>query len=145
MREVAFSIPISGVVRINEGRVAITVNKADTEIRFETEKGPSKRITFELGMTMFDIVLDAARNVIRRKGVNRFTAAELYHQSLERYPELKRNSFAAHVIASAPNHSSYRHYTAKRDFLYYMNRGLYRLVDEYVSEPSANVMTVENR
>ena len=134
MEEVSFSVPVSGVVRIDEDTITITINRAETNIRFEPEKVTSKRISLEPGRTMFDVVLETARDVVRMKGVNRFTGAELYHEALKRYPELKRNSFTSHVIACAPNHPSYKHYTAKRDYFSYMRQGQYRLSDEYLRE-----------
>jgi len=50
---------------------------------------------------------------------------------LGKYPELKRNSFMTRVIACTPNHSSYKHYTSKRDYFNHIGPGLYRLSDQY--------------
>lgn len=138
MREIPFSIPVSGVVRIDGDSVTIIVNKAETNISLWTEARPGKRISLEPGKTMYDIILEIAREVIQRKGFNRFSAPELYYEALEKYPELKRNSFMSRVIACAPNHSSYKHYTSKRDYFSYIGPGLYRLNDEYVADKASD-------
>lgn len=138
MKEIPFSIPVSGVIKIDEGNIRITVNSAETIIKFEDESEGRGRGYREEGKTLFDVVLEAAVDCVREKGSNRFRSAELYHRALERYPELKRNSFASHVIACAPNHSSYKHYTAKRDYFSYSSDGLYRLTDEYVEEKTSD-------
>ncbi len=131
MREVPFSIPISGVVRINGESITIVVNKAETIISLSPEAVPGKRLSLEPGRTMYDIILETAREVIRRKKFNRFSAPELYVVASEEYPELKRNSFIARVIACTPDHSSYKHHTSKRDYFSYIGPGLYRLNDKY--------------
>ena len=138
MREIPFSIPVSGVIRIDGDSVTIIVNKAETNISLWTEAQLGKRISLEPGMTMYDIILETAREVIQRKGFNRFTAPELYAEALDRYPELKRNSFMSRVIACTPDHSSYKHYTSKRDYFSYIGPGLYRLNDEYVADKTSN-------
>ena len=138
MREVPFSIPVSGIVRIDGDSVTIVVNRAETNISFSPEAGPGKRISLESGKTMYDIILETAREVIQRKGFNRFSAPELYHEALEKYPELKRNSFMSRVIACTPDHSSYKHYTSKRDYFSHIGPGLYRLNDEYVADKTSD-------
>ena len=137
MQEISFSIPLSGVIRIDENSVTVTVNKAETIIHLEPGPGEKKRISLPRGQTMFDLVLEAARNVIKEEGENRFSAAELYHEALERYPGLKRSSWMTHVIACAPDHPSYKHYASKRDYFTYMGKGLYRLSAHYVLEDSS--------
>jgi len=132
MKEIPFSVPVSGTIRFNEDSVEIIVNKAETIVQFEREAEPGGRISFGPGMTMFDVILEAAQNVVRGKGANEFSGAELYHEALIRYPKLKRNSFTSHVIASSPNHPSQRHYSIKRNYFSYMGSGLYRLGGEYV-------------
>lgn len=132
MKEIAFSIPVWGVIKFDEGNIRITVNSAETNIKFEDESEGRGRGYREEGKTLFDVILEVSKVVVKGKGSNRFRAAELYHKALERYPELKRNSFASHVIACAPNHSSYKHYTAKRDYFFYSSDGLYRLSDRYL-------------
>jgi len=133
MREVSFSIPVSGVVRIDGDVVTITVNRAETTVTLGPEVRPGRRISLEPGKSMFDIILAAALVVIERKGFNRFSAPELYHEALERYPELKRGSFMSRVIASTPDHPSYKHYASNRDFFSRIGPGLYRLSARYLA------------
>ena len=131
LKEIPFSIPVSGVVRINEDSVIIIVNKTETSISLSPVPPSSKWLFREQGKTMFDIVLEAARGVVRRKGVNRFSPPELYEEALKSYPDLKKNSFMARIIACAPNHNSYKHHASKRDYLSYLGPGAYTLNDQY--------------
>ena len=145
MKEVPFSIPVSGVVRINEDSVIIIVNKTETNISLSPVPPSGKRISLEPGKTMFDIILEAARGVVRKKGVNRFSPPELYQEAQRKYPQLKRNSFMARVIACTPNHSSYKHHVSRRDYLSYIGPGLYWLNDRYmVEKTSAGERTLFN-
>ncbi|GAI44467.1 unnamed protein product [marine sediment metagenome] len=94
---------------------------------------------------MFDLVLEAARGVVRRKGANRFSPPELYEEALKSYPDLKKNSFMARVIACTPNHNSYKHHASKRDYLSYLGPGVYSLNDQYKEkQPSPNEIVVKN-
>lgn len=131
MKEVPFSIPVSGVVRIDEDSVIIIVNKTETNISLFPVPPSGKRISLEPGKTMFDIILEAAREVVRKKGANRFSPPELYQEAREKYPQLRRNSFMARVIACTPNHSSYKHHVSRRDYLSYLAPGVYTLNDKY--------------
>jgi len=132
MKEVPFSVPVSGVVRINGNSITIIVNKAETNISLTPENRKGKHISsLEPGQTLYDVILGVAREVVRKKGFNRFSAPELYQEALVKYPELKRNSFITRVIACTPNHSSYKHYVSKRDYLSYIGPGLYELNDAY--------------
>ncbi len=137
MKEVPFSIPVSGVVRIDGDSIIVVVNKAETNISLTPETRVGKHVSLEPGKTMYDIILEAAREVIKKKGVNQFSAPELYHEALEKYPELRRNSFMTRVIACTPNHSSYRHYTSNRDYFSYIGPGLYWLNDRYMVEKTS--------
>lgn len=132
MREVPFSIPVSGVARIDGDSVTIVVNRAETIISLWPEAGPGKRLSLEPGKNMYDIILETAREVIQRKGFNRFSAPELYYIALEKYPKLKRNSFMSRVIACAPDHPSYKHHVSRRDYLSHIGPGLYKLNERYV-------------
>jgi hypothetical protein len=141
MKEIAFSIPLSGVVRIDENQLVVTVDKVETIVTMAAVKG----FSVGEGRTLFDVVLESARELVREKGSNRFRAAEVYHRALERYPELKRNSFVGHVVASAPNHPSYKHFTARRDYLSYSEGGTYRLEEKYLEETPRNRLTGVDR
>ena len=146
MRELAFSIPVSGVIHIDGDSVTITVNRAETSISLEPGLTPGKRISLESGVTMYDVILETAREVIQRKGFNRFSAPEVYSAALEKYPQLKRGSFMSRVIACTPDHSSYKHYTSKRDYFSHIGPGLYKLNDEYrVDITSEGTRIINNR
>lgn len=131
MKEIPFSIPVSGVVRIDEESIVIIINKTETSISLSPVPPSGKRLFREQGKTMFDVVLEAARGIVRRKGANRFSPAELYEEALKSYPDLKKNSFIARIIACAPNHNSYKHHASKRDYLSYLGPGAYTLNDQY--------------
>jgi len=144
MREVPFSIPVSGVIRIDGDEVTITVNRADTAVFLGPEVRLAGRISLESGKTMFDIILETAQEIVKRKGVNRFSAPELYHVALEKYPEIKRGSFMSRVIASTPDHPSYKHYVSNRDFLSRIGPGLYKLNDKYLLDKTADREVISN-
>ena len=134
MKEVAFSVPVSGVIRIDGDSVVIIVNRAETSISLETGAVPGARISLEDGKTMFDVILEASQAVISQKGFNRFSAPELYEVGLEMYPGLKRGSFVSRVIASTPDHPSYKHHKSQRDFFSRIGPGLYRLSERHNPE-----------
>ena len=134
MKEIPFSVPISGVVRVDEGSITITINRAEATISFEPLFRKPERISLEKGRTVFDIVLETAQELVRTTGENRFSAAQLYGIAMERYPGLKRNSWVAHVIASAPNHTSHKHYGARRDYFRYLGDGTYSLDIRYLDK-----------
>ena len=149
MREIPFSIPVSGVVRIEEDSVIIIVNKTETNISLSPVPPSGKRLFQKYGKTMFDVVLEAARGVVRRKGVNRFSPPELYEEALKSYPDLRKNSFMARVIACAPNHNSYKHHASKRDYLSYLGPGAYTLNDQYTEKQdlfhNVNVQNINSK
>ena len=133
MQEIPFSIPVSGVVHIDEGSITITINRAETTVSFEPPK-KQERISLEKGRTLFDIVLETAQELFRTTNKNRFSAAQLYGIALKRYPTLKRNSWGSHVIASAANHPSQKYYGSRRDYFRYLGDGTYRLKQTYLDK-----------
>ncbi|MGB2878546.1 MAG: hypothetical protein WBB97_11045 [Dehalococcoidales bacterium] len=138
MKEIPFSIPVSGVVRIDEDQATIIVNRAETIISLLPETMPGKRTLLEQGKTMYNVILEIAQERVLNKGFNRFSAPELYYKALEKYPGLKRGSFMSRVVACTPDHSSYKHYTSKRDYFSHIGPGLFKLNDEYVVESSSD-------
>jgi hypothetical protein len=145
IRELPFSIPISGAIRMDEDLVTIIVNRAETTISLETGAPPGKRIALEPGQTMYDIILESAREIVRRKGFNRFSAPELYRAALEKYPALKRASFMSRVIACTPDHPSYKHHKSRRDYFSHIGVGLYLLNERYtVDRTSDRERTLSN-
>jgi len=129
MSEVAFSIPVTGIIRIQGNSLVIKINESTINMKLDMADQVGGKLKLERGKTLFDIVMDTARSWVAESGTSQFTAAQLYHTALDRFPELnlKRNSWGAHVIACAPGHPSYRNYTSKRNYFTYMGKGLYRL------------------
>jgi hypothetical protein len=134
LKELPFSIPVSGVIRLDGDSIVIIVHRTETNISLEGEAERGKRIWVEAGKTMYDVILEAAREVIRRKGFNRFSAPELYSVALEKYPDLNRASFVSRVIACTPDHPSYKHHKSRRDYFSHIGTGLYWLNERYTAE-----------
>jgi hypothetical protein len=133
MQEIPFSLPVSGIIKVEESSITIIINKSETVISFHPSQ-KQERISLEKGRTVFDIVLETAQEVVRRTNKNRFSAAQLYGVALEGYPQLKRGSWVSHVIASAPNHTSHQHFGTKRDYLRYFGNGSYSLNLKYMGK-----------
>ena len=129
MSEVAFSIPVTGIIRIQDNSLVIKINESAITMKLDMADEIGGILKLERGKTLFDIVLDIAKSWVKESGTSQFTAAQLYHEALDRYPNLnlKRNSWGAHVIACAPDHPSYKNYTSKRNYFTYMGNGRYRL------------------
>ncbi|PPD57574.1 hypothetical protein [Dehalogenimonas etheniformans] len=133
MQEIPFSVPVSGTVKIDGSSITITINRSETFISFEPETPAGARHSaLERGRTTYDVILESAREFIRRNGYNRFLAPELYDIAHEKYPELKKNSFLTRVISSSPNHPSYKYYSSRRDYFVHMINGIYQLDAKYV-------------
>ena len=129
MSEVAFSIPVTGTIQIQGDSLVIKIIESTISMKLNIANEVGGKLKLERGKTLFDIVLDIARSWVKETGTSQFTAAQLYHTALDRFPELnlKRNSWGAHVIACAPDHPSYKNYTSKRNYFTYMGNGRYRL------------------
>ena len=130
MSEAIFTIPVSGTINIQGDSVTLRVRESTLTIKIEGKvPEPGKRLRLESGKTLFDLVLDAAKTLIEDVGVSEFSAADLYHVAVDKYPELnlRRNSWGSHVVSSAPNHPSYGHYTSHRKYFRYLGRGKYSL------------------
>ncbi len=130
MAESNSAIPVSDIIRTEGNSLTVKVGEYLLTLKIEgPEPKPSGRLKLEHGRTMFDLVLDAARAFVRETGDNEFSAAVLYHLITQKHPdlELRRNSWNSHVVSSAPNHSSYRHYTSHRKYFRYLGGGKYSL------------------
>ena len=129
MSEVSFSIPVAGTIQIQGNSLVIKINESAITMKLDMADEVRGRLKLERGKTLFDIVLASAKSWLAESGTSQFTAAQIYHTALDRYPSLnlKRNSWGAHVIACAPNHPSYGNYTSKRDYFSYLGEGRYRL------------------
>ena len=135
MRDVVFSIPVTGTLHIEGDTLRISVSETTITMKLEPDEEAPRKLMLEAGRTLFDVVLDVARSFVQETGTNEFTGAELYHIALGKYPELnlKRNSWGAHVISCAPNHPSYHHSTSRRKYFRYLGNGRYSLDERLVS------------
>jgi len=77
--------------------------------------------------TIHDIVLETAQRISKKEDQAVFSAKDLYIQALEKHPELNKKSFNAYVMSSAPEHTSWKHFRTKKEFLTYLGKGKYRL------------------
>ena len=90
--------------------------------------------------TVHDIILQTAKKYVLESGQNKFTGAKLFNLSLVQHPGLKRNTFAARVIAAAPNHPSHRHSSNRKDYFTYQGKGFYKLNQKYLGIPADQIM-----
>ncbi len=135
MDKVPFDITLSGMIKIDAGKITLTIDKAQTTVDLEPSTKSDARFFLRKGQTLFDIVLNTAQEFVASEGQElRFSAADLYHLALDKYPHLKRNSWTSHVIASAPNHPSYNHFATKKNYFRYLGDGTYKLEDMYIGD-----------
>ena len=116
MAEAIVSIPLTITINVDGEYLTVKIQESTVTVRMGGRPiQANERLKLERGQTLFDIVLESAKTIVRDYGEKEFTAADLYHTATDKYPDLKlrRGSFSSHVVSSAPNHSSYRHYTAK--------------------------------
>jgi hypothetical protein len=130
MKEIPFSIPVSGVIRMDGNVVTVIVNRAATRVLLEGGESP-QRMVFEPGTNMFDILLESAREFLRRRAYNRFTGQDLFTIAREKYPDLKKRSFMSRLTAATPNHPSYKYHLSKRDYFSRIAPGIYTLENKY--------------
>jgi len=130
MEHFPFTLPISGTITIDDDKVTISVQPAQITMHVNGGQPSIGRFRRESGKTIYDIVLETAQR-LKREGENSFTAVQLYALAVMEHPYLKRNSWTSHVIASAPNHPSYKHYASHREYFDYAGQGKYRLKQRY--------------
>ena len=131
MKEIPFSIPVTGVIRINGNVITVIVNRAVTNVTLDPEAESPGRTVFEPGKSMFDIILESAQEYLKRKGYNRFTGIDLYAIARETYPGLNKRSFMSRMTAATPNHTSYKHHLSHRDYFQKIATGIYSLEYQY--------------
>jgi hypothetical protein len=100
----------------------------------EEGTGSREHTVFEPGVSMFDILLESAREYIRRKTYNRFTVSQLYEIAKERYPSLNKRSFTTRLTAATPNHPSFKYHVSHKDFFSRVAPGIYSLENPYLPE-----------
>jgi len=131
MKEIPFSVPVTGIIRVDGNTTTIIINRAVTRVLLEVGRESPDRTVLEPGTTMFDILLEAAREFLRRKTYNRFTGPALFAIAQEKYPDLKKRSFISRLTAATPNHPSYKHHLSKRDYFSRIAPGIYTLEYKY--------------
>ena len=137
MKDINFAITINLSLTLEEDKANISIKNVDLKpaiislpIRLSAQEQPT---TVEIKKkTIHNIVLETARKWISDTGLNEFAAADLLHLARETYPDLKRNTFSAQVIAAAPNHTSWEHYPNRKDYLIYLGNGKYKLDEKYL-------------
>jgi len=130
MTEATDSMPLNQIFRLEGNSLTLRIGEYLLSLKIEgPEAKEVGRLHLERGQTMFDLVLDAARTFVKDIGENEFRAADLYHLAQEKHPDLgiRRNSWNSHIMSSAPNHPSYKHYTSHRKYFRYHGRGKYSL------------------
>lgn len=122
-------IPVKVTLSASGGYLKVRVQSSVVLVKMEEIGASGERLKLESGRTLFDLVLEAARTFVVEFNVREFTAADLYHVAVEKHPELnlRQNTWASHVVGSAPNHPSYGHHTAHRKYFRYLGRGKYSL------------------
>jgi hypothetical protein len=138
MREIAFSLPVSGIIKLDGNSITVIVNRASTNVRLETGADSQGRMVFEPGKSMFDIILESAREFLRRKTYNRFSGLQLFEIARETYPGLNKRSFLARLTASTPNSPSYKHHLSHRDYFSRIAPGIYSLENRYLPDKTPN-------
>ena len=131
MKEIPFSIPVNGIIRINGNVITVIVNRAVTTVTLDSESESPERTVFEPGTTMFDIILESAQEYLKRKGYNRFTGIDLFSIARETYPGLNKRSFMSRITAATPNHPSFKHHLSHRDYFQKIAPGIYSLEYQY--------------
>ena len=132
MKEIPFSIPVTGIIRIKGNVITVIVNRAVTNVTLDPVEESPERTVFEPGKNMFDIVLESAQERLRRKEYNRFTGLDLYAIARETYPALNKRSFMSRLTAATPNHPSYKHHLSHRDYFQRIATGIYSLEYKYL-------------
>jgi len=137
LKEIPFSIPVTGVIRINGNVITVIVNRAVTNVSLEAVTGSPERTVLEPGTSMFDIILASAQEFLKRRKYNRFTGIDLFSIARETYPGLNKRSFMSRITAATPNHPSYKHHLSHRDYFSRIATGIYTLEDEYLPKKEA--------
>jgi len=133
MKELPFTISLRGLVRVDADKITVSLSSTRTTVKLETSSKSDARSFLRKGQNLFDIILETARDFIASQGEDTpFSAADLYHLALDKYPYLKQNSWTSHTIASASNHPSQRHYGVKKGFFIYEGNGTYKLEPKYI-------------
>ena len=151
MQELNFSITLNLSLTMKEGKVSLGVRNVDlipAVVSLPVEVASPQKVSkpeAQKKKTIHDIILQTAKKCVIDAGQNKFTGARLYHLARLQHPGLKRNTFAAQVIAAAPNHSSHKHYPNRKDFFTYLGKGHYKLNQQYLEISEDNMLRPSDR
>ena len=137
MKEINFSISINLSLTFREDKACINIKNVDlipavVSLPYHLNSRDRTALSKTEKKTVHDIILQTAKKYVIDTGQNKFTGAKLFNLSLLDHPRLKRNTFAAQVIAAAPNHPSHRHYPNQKDYFSYLGKGNYKLNQTYL-------------
>jgi len=137
MEELNFSISINLSLTLREDKARINIKNVDlipavVSLPYHLKSRDRTALSKTEKKTVHDIILQTAKKYVIDTGQNKFTGAKLFNLSLLDHPRLKRNTFAAQVIAAAPNHPSHRHYPNQKDYFSYLGKGNYKLNQTYL-------------
>ena len=150
MKEINFSITLNLSLRLKGDIASINIKDVDlvpavvslpTRLKSRDRTAPIKTKK----KTIHDIILQTAKKYVVDAGQNMFTGAKLFNLSRLEHPWLKRNTFAAQVIAAAPNHPSHRHYPNRKDYFSYMGKGHYKLDQKYLEITEERMLRPSDR
>jgi hypothetical protein len=137
MKELNFSITINLSLTLEEDKARINIKNVDlipavVSLPYRLDSRDRTNLSKTEKKTVHDIILQTAKKHVIDMGQNKFTGAKLFNLSLLDHPRLKRNTFAAQVIAAAPNHPSHRHYSNRKDYFTYLGKGKYKLNQKFL-------------
>ena len=151
MQKLNFSITIDLSLTLKEDKASINIKNVDlipavVSLPVRLNSGDSiSQPKPQKKKTVHDIILQTARKHVVDSGRNKFTGAILFNIALLDHPGLKRNTFAAQVIAAAPNHSSHRHYPNRKDYFTYLGKGYYKLSQKYLGLTEDQILLPSDR
>ncbi len=145
MKELNFSISINLSLTLKEDKARINIKNVDlipavVSLPHHLISRDRKASSKTEKKTVHDIILQTAKKYVIDTGQNEFTGAKLFNLSLLDHPRLKRNTFAAQVIAAAPNHPSHRHYPNRKDYFTYLGKGNYKLNPMYLEITEGQIL-----
>jgi hypothetical protein len=151
MQKLNFSITINLSLTLKKDKASINIKNVDLipaivslPVHTDSRNNVSRPKT-QKKKTIHDIILQTAKKCVIDTGQNKFTGAKLFQLARLHHTGLKRNSFAAQVIAAAPNHSSHRHYPNQKDYFTYLGKGYYKLSQKYLEISENQILRPSDR
>ena len=145
-----FSITINLSLTLKDDKARINIKNVDlipavVSLPDRLDARTGKTLPRPKKKTIHEIMLQTAKKYVLDSGQNKFTGARLFNLSRIDHPRLKRNTFAAQVIAAAPNHPSQRHYPNRKDYFTYLGKGYYEMNPKYLEIPPDQIMRPSER